>query len=57
MRRQQRLPLGDRRALFESWGRFTNNQRAQVKTLLAELIARTVRATRKKELRNDTTEK
>lgn len=57
MQRQQKLRLGDRKTLHESWARFTDDQRLQVKTLFAELIARTVRATRKKEPRNDAAEK
>ena len=57
MQRQRRLQLGDRKALHESWARFTNDQRKQVKTLFAELIARTVRAARKKEQRDDAAEK
>jgi hypothetical protein len=57
MQRQQRLRLGDRNTLHESWARFTNDQRLQVKTLFAELIARAIRATRNKEQRDDAAEK
>ena len=57
MQRQQRLQLGDIKTLHESWARFTNDQRLQVKRLFAELIARTVRATRKKEQGDDAAKK
>jgi hypothetical protein len=49
MRRQQKLRLGDANALGASWARFSDEQRKQVKTIFAELIARAVRAAYKKE--------
>jgi len=57
MQRQQRLRLGDANALRASWARFTNDQRKQVTTIFAELIARAVRAVHKKERRDDATGK
>ena len=43
MQRQQRFRLGDANALRASWARFTDDQRKQVKTIFAELIARRAR--------------
>jgi hypothetical protein len=53
MQRQQKLNLGDANALRASWAGFTENQRKLVKTIFAELIVRAVRASRKKEQRDD----
>ena len=53
MQRQEKLRLGDANALRASWARFTDDQRKRVNTLFAELISRAVRATHKKEQRDD----
>lgn len=53
MQRQEKLRLGDANALRASWARFTDDQRKRVTTLFAELISRAVRATHKKEHRDD----
>jgi hypothetical protein len=48
MQRQQKLRLGDANALRASWARFTDDQRKQVRTIFAELIARAVRVAYRK---------
>jgi hypothetical protein len=53
MERQQKLRLGDANALRASWAQFTDDQRGQAVAIFAELIARAVRAARRKEQCDD----